>query len=263
MSDLKVALVQTSQFWEDKNRNLLHFDQLLENQLNEKVDMLVFPEMFHTGFTMNAANLAETMTDSIAIDWLKEKAKHFECLTVASLIIKENGKFFNRMLAVQPSGSIQYYDKRHLFTLANEDKYYAAGNMNTIVEFRGWRILLQVCYDLRFPENSRNSVSLSGEFDFDLICYVANWPERRIAHWNVLLPARAIENQCCVVAVNRLGSDENALTYNGCSQAISALGEFCLHPIENLEIVKIISLSMDQLLETRSKLPFLKDKRPL
>jgi omega-amidase len=261
MSDLRIATVQTQQFWEDKEANLLHFDALLSSELSETVDVLIFPEMFHTGFTMNAEALAESMEDSLGINWLKTKANSYDCLCVASLIIKENKHYFNRMVAVHPDGNVDHYDKIHLFSLAKEDAHYSPGNKKTIVEFRGWKLLLQVCYDLRFPENSRNAVQEDDSFEFDAIIYVANWPERRIAHWDALLPARAIENQCYVVAVNRVGQDANTLVYNGSSQVIDALGNYLIKPIKQSEVVYASSFTMKNLEAVRQKLPFLKDRK--
>jgi predicted amidohydrolase len=261
MSDLKVAMVQTQQYWEDKKANLQHFDTLLTSELHESIDVLIFPEMFHTGFTMNAKNLAENMEDSLGLIWLKTKAKKHDCLCIASLIIEEQGKYFNRMVAVHPEGKIDYYDKIHLFSLAKEDEHYSPGTARTKVEFRGWKLLLQVCYDLRFPENSRNSVQKDGSFEFDAIIYVANWPERRVAHWDALLPARAIENQCYVIAVNRVGQDANSLTYNGSSQVIDALGFYVVEPFKQIEAINIGSLTMKNQEDIRQKLPFLKDRK--
>ena len=261
MQNLTVSLVQTRQFWEDKLKNLAHFEQLLQAQLNAPTDIIIFPEMFHTGFSMNVETLAEEMDDSVGMDWLKKVAKERNALCLASLIVKESNQYFNRMVAVFPEGNLVHYDKIHLFTLAKEDEHFSAGENRTILSFRGWRILLQVCYDLRFPENARNSVLTDGSFEFDAIIYVANWPERRIHHWNALLPARAIENQCYVVAVNRVGSDENQLTYNGCSQVLSPMGEFEVIPIQTDELVVSSTLNCDSLLDVRSKLAFLKDRK--
>ncbi len=261
MSDLKVALVQTQQFWEDKTANLQHFNSLLTSELSEPVDVLIFPEMFHTGFTMNTAALAESMDDSMGLNWLKTKAKACDCLCVASLIVKENEHYFNRMVAVHPDGNSEHYDKIHLFSLAKEDEHYAPGYKKTIVEFRGWKLLLQVCYDLRFPENCRNSILDNQHYAYDAIIYVANWPERRIAHWDKLLPARAIENQCYVLAVNRVGSDNNQLNYNGSSQLIDALGDYLVPPIIDNQGIKTAHISKEKLSEVRQKLAFLKDRK--
>lgn len=260
MQNINVTLVQTKQYWEDKQKNLEHFEALLKEQLQKKTDIIVFPEMFHTGFTMNAAALAEKMEDSFGINWLKKTAKFTNALCIASLIIEEKGQFFNRMVAVRPNGEIEYYDKVHLFTLAKEDQHFSPGTKRTIVEFRGWKILLQVCYDLRFPENARNSVSSSGNFEFDAIVYVANWPERRISHWDKLLPARAVENQCYAIAVNRVGTDENQLAYSGASQIIDGLGNYVVAPIIDKEQVSCVELEASSLVELRENLAFLKDR---
>jgi predicted amidohydrolase len=261
MQDLTVSLVQTHQFWEDKAKNLAHFEDLLNKHLHCPTDVIVFPEMFHTGFSMNTELLAEEMKNSVGIQWLSKVAKERDALCLASLIVKDSGGYFNRMVAVFPNGDLEYYDKIHLFTLANEDKNFSAGQKRKIVTYRGWRILLQVCYDLRFPENARNSFLADGTFEFDTIVYVANWPARRIAHWNLLLPARAIENQCYVLAVNRVGEDENELSYTGCSQIITPLGEYILEPKFEIEGVFTFSLNKEMLSDTRSKLAFLKDRK--
>jgi len=261
MQDLTVSLVQTQQFWEDKSKNLAHFEQLLNEQLQTPTDVIVFPEMFHTGFTMQVESLAEEMHTSMGIAWLKKIAKEKDALCLASLIIRDSGAYFNRMVAVFPDGELAHYDKIHLFTLAKEDQHFSPGTKRNIIQYKGWKMLLQICYDLRFPENARNSVLSDGTFEFDAIIYVANWPERRVGHWNALLPARAIENQCYVVAVNRVGHDENKLTYNGCSQVISALGDFEILPMDSDEKIESVKLSAESLSETRSKLAFLKDKK--
>jgi predicted amidohydrolase len=256
MQDLKITLVQTNQFWEDKKANLSHFDAHLE-QIDQPTDVIVLPEMFHTGFTMNAKPLAETM-DGEGVTWLKNKANQKDAALVASLIIEENGNFFNRMLFVQPNGKIDAYDKRKLFGLAKEDQHYTSGKKNTVVSYKGWNILLQVCYDLRFPENARNKV-VNGNYDYDAIIYVANWPEKRSLHWKVLLQARAIENQCYVVGLNRVGKDANDFTYSGDSCIISPLGEVEQYSSHE-EILLNDMFEHEILKETREKLPFLKDR---
>lgn len=255
MQDLKVTLVQTNQFWEDKEANLSHFESHID-QIDQLTDIIVFPEMFHTGFTMNAKTLAENM-DGRGVSWLKDQAKKKNAAVVASLIIEEKGAFFNRMLFVTPEGKIEKYDKRKLFGLAKEDEHYSPGSKNTIVEHKGWKILLQVCYDLRFPENARNHVS-KGVSDYDAIIYVANWPEKRSLHWKVLLQARAIENQCYVLGLNRVGEDANKFSYSGDSCIISPLGEVEQYSSHE-EILLNDMLEAETLRETRGKLPFLKD----
>jgi predicted amidohydrolase len=256
MQDLRISLVQSPQFWEDKQRNFRHYETLLEGL--EPTDILVFPEMFHTGFTMNAEEMAESM-DGQGIVWLTAQAKKWNTAVVASLIIQEEGHFYNRMVFIEPNGTIQMYDKRKLFTLAGEDKHYTAGKENTIVRYKEWKILLQVCYDLRFPEQCRNVLNSAGEPTYDVLLYVANWPKRRSVHWKTLLQARAIENQCYVVAVNRVGTDANDLEYSGDSSVIDALGTLKVQVADEPGIYAD-SLSWKELQEVREKLAFLKDQ---
>jgi predicted amidohydrolase len=256
MQDLRVSLLQTHQFWEDKQRNFQHFENILSGL--EPTDILIFPEMFHTGFTMNAAEMAEPM-DGEGIQWLTAQAQKWKTAVVASLIIKEDDHYFNRMVFIEPTGQIHTYDKRKLFTLAKEDEHYIKGSENTIVRYKGWNILLQVCYDLRFPEQCRNTLSSSGEPTYDLLIYVANWPNRRSLHWKTLLQARAIENQCYVIGVNRVGTDANGLEYSGDSSVINALGTIEGQLADDEGIVRVV-LRHEELNETRTKLNFLKDQ---
>lgn len=257
MQDLKVTVVQANQLWEDKAGNLAHFEELLK-QVPTDADIIVLPEMFHTGFSMRSAELAEDMSGH-GINWLKMQAKHHQAALVASIIIKEGGNFYNRMVFVAPDGSINYYDKRKLFGLANEDQHYTAGKENTIVTYKGWKLLLQVCYDLRFPEIARNELAHDGTPCYDAIVYVANWPEKRSLHWQSLLQARAIENQVYVIAANRVGTDANELNYSGDSSVIHPLGEVLAHYFHE-EKVFSTSLSKSMLNDVREKLPFLKDR---
>jgi omega-amidase len=257
MQDLKITVIQTDQLWEDKQGNLTHFDELIK-QVPRNTDIIVLPEMFHTGFSMRSQALAEEM-EGIGIDWLSTKANEFQSAIVASLIIKEESKYYNRMVFIEPSGKIHYYDKRKLFGLANEDQYYEPGKSNKIINYKGWKLQLQICYDLRFPEIARNELTHEGSPLYDVLLYVANWPERRRSHWRSLLQARAIENQCFVVAANRVGSDANGLNYSGDSSIIHPLGEV-LHHYMNEEKVFSAVLNYNELTEVREKLPFLKDR---
>jgi predicted amidohydrolase len=200
------------------------------------------------------------MENAPSIQWLKNKATTLNCLCIASLIIEDQGQYFNRMIACFPDGSLDYYDKIHLFSLAKEDAHFTPGDSKKIITYKGWRIMLQICYDLRFPETGRNSVSANGIFDYDLLLYVANWPEKRISHWNTLIPARAIENQAYVAAVNRIGKDENNLSYSGCSQIVSPNGDYLSPPLIEAESLTTSSLSRGLLLDLRAGLSFLKDK---
>jgi omega-amidase len=257
MQDLRVALVQAHQVWEDKRANLSHFAALLE--AIEQVDLILLPEMFQTGFSMNAEQLAEEMSRSSSIKWLKELALKKDAAVYTSMIVSENGSFYNRGLFVQPNGTITAYDKRKTFGLAGEDLTYASGSDEKIVHYKDWNIQLQICYDLRFPEIVRNRMISNQTAAYDVILYVANWPARRNEHWKALLKARAIENQSYVVAVNRIGEDANGLSYSGDSVVVDALGtvEFC---DAGNEEVKIVTLTKENLNATRELLPFLKDR---
>lgn len=256
MRDLRITLVQANQIWEDKQANLNHFEQLIAEV---ETDLFVFPEMFHTGFSMNPEKLAESMTESQGLSWLKRIAAEKNAACYTSLIIEENNCYFNRGVFVEPSGKTTIYDKRKRFALAGEDLVFSAGKSSTIVDYNGWKINLQICYDLRFPEICRNEIKEEKAL-YDVLIYVANWPERRKHHWNSLLIARAIENQCIVIGVNRVGTDANSLSYSGNSVVINALGEITATANENEEHIVTSFISKDSLLETREKLPFLKDK---
>ena len=247
---MKIAILQTMLSWENPGENRA----LLQNKINailQKVDLIVLPEMFTSGFTMNPKSVAETMQGA-TISWLKEVAKKRNCALTGSLVIEENGNYFNRLVFVFPNGDIQQYDKRHLFTLAGENQVYKAGIEKLIVEFKGFKICPLICYDLRFPVFSRNVK------DYDVLIYVANWPKPRINAWDILLKARAVENMSYVLGVNRIGLDANNHQYIGHSQAIDFLGNYMLEPQETDEVF-IIELNKEKMLETRGKLAFLND----
>lgn len=255
MQDLSITLVQADQKWEDKSANFNNYSRLLNGI---QTDLVLLPELFHTGFSMNAQALAEDVNDSDGINWLKEQASKMKAAFYTSLIIHDEGRYLNRGVFVYPDERVVFYDKRKTFSLAGEDKIFTSGKSSTVVEFKGWKINLQICYDLRFPCVSQNRLDVDGNPQYDLLLYVANWPERRIAHWKALLPARAVENQCYVAAVNRVGLDENELVYNGSSMMINPLGEIHLNP-EDTECVESFVIKYNFLLEIREKLPFLKD----
>ena len=256
MQDLTIALVQANQHWEDKQANIINYSSLLSN-INS-VDVIVLPEMCTTGFTMNAHELAEEFSTSSSLNWLKELAESKNSAIFTSLIIEDEGKFRNRGVFVEPNGTIHFYDKRKTFGLAGEDKVFSAGEEEKIISFRGWKIQLQICYDLRFPEIVRNRLTDVGSAAYDLILYTANWPAKRSHHWNSLLTARAIENQCYVVAVNRTGEDGKGLVYSGDSCVIDAMGDSMLHLSK--EEVKVVTISKENLIQIREQLPFLKDR---
>lgn len=257
MQDLKVTLVQANQFWEDKKENMRHFEELLAEV--EETDIIVLPEMFHTGFTMHAKKFAEEMKKSSAISWLQSMAAKKNAAIYTSFIAKEDDYYFNRGVFVEPSGKYTHYDKRKLFTLAGEEKVFKAGHVKTRVNYMGWKIQLQICYDLRFPEITRNGLQDHKSAKFDALLYIANWPEKRNTHWKALLTARAVENQCYVVGVNRVGEDGKGLTYSGDSAAINAYGESIAKLKAHKERVKTVVLSADHLKEVRTQLQFLKD----
>lgn len=257
MQNLKVALVQANQIWENKRANLTNYERLLENI--EDVDLILLPEMFHTGFSMNAEFLAEDMENSMGLEWLKKIAEIKNTAIYTSLIIQENGVYHNRGVFVPENGEFAIYDKRKTFGLAGEDKIYKAGTKETIVNYRNWLFQLQICYDLRFPEIVRNNLSPNQNPAYDVILYVANWPQKRIEHWKILLKARAIENQCYVIGVNRMGTDGKGLEYTGESMLCDALGTSLMCG-ESIEEVKIVQLNKEELIQTRELLPFLKDR---
>lgn len=248
---MKIALIQTALSWENpiENRGLL--DEKI-GKVPLDIDLIVLPEMFSSGFTMNPKNVAETMEGEMVL-WLKDVAKTKNCAITGSLVIEENGNYFNRLVFVFPNGEIQYYDKKHLFTLAGEDKIYTAGEDKLIVDYKGFKICPLICYDLRFPVFSRNVEN------YDILIYVANWPKPRINAWDILLKARAVENVSYVIGVNRIGLDDNNHEYVGHSQAIDFLGNYIVEPYKTEDIF-IIELSKEKMLETRSKLAFLNDK---
>ncbi len=247
---MKTALIQSNIIWENPFENRNYFEQKI-NEIKEKIDLIVLPEMFTTGFTMNAKTVSETM-DGISIAWLKKIANEKKCAITGSLIILENEKFYNRMVFVFPSGEIKFYNKKHLFTLAGENEIYESGNEKVIVSYLDFKICLQVCYDLRFPVFVRNVEN------YDLIIYVASWPEIRINAWDTLLKARAIENMCYVIGVNRIGIDDSNLKYTGHSQVNDFLGNNLIEP-QKKEGVFITKLNKNQLIEGRLKLNFLND----
>jgi predicted amidohydrolase len=248
---MKIAIIQSSLYWEAISKNRNSFEEKIA-QIDSEVNIIILPEMFSTGFTMNASKMAETMQGETVL-WMQTLAKNKNCAVAGSLIISENNQYYNRFLFVFPTGKIQFYDKRHLFSLAGEDKIYTAGSKKQIVEYSGWKICLQVCYDLRFPVFARNVEN------YDLLLYVANWPTVRINAWDILLKARAVENLSYTIGVNRIGSDANNHEYNGHSQVIDFLGNPILEPEEN-EGVFIVELDKNKMLETRKKLNFLNDK---
>ncbi len=262
MSTLTFTIIQTSLHWEDKQANL----QMLEEKINSiagRTEVIVLPEMFSTGFSMNAAALAEDM-DGETVQWMKHLSAKKKAIITGSLIIKENGNFYNRLIWMLPNGQMGMYDKRHLFAYANEDQHYTSGNKRLIASVKGWKINLLVCYDLRFPVWARQAPILPQENgtpsspEYDVLVYVANWPTRRSHAWRTLLQARAIENQSFCIGVNRVGKDGKEIDYSGDSMVINPLGEVLYHKQDD-EDVHTITLHKDELETVREKMPFWKD----
>jgi predicted amidohydrolase len=255
MRDLTITIIQADQVWEDIQANLHHYDSLISKI--DSTDIIVLPEMFQTAFSMNTS-LAEEM-NGISISWLKRIAAKKNAAIYTSLMISENDMYYNRGVFVFPNGDLRTYDKRKTFGLAKESDHFKAGNAEQIVSWKGWDIQLQICYDLRFPEIVRNKIHENGNPAYDLILYVANWPEKRSTHWNALLKARAIENQSYVVGVNRVGTDYNDFNYSGNSQIINANGHQTSLPI-GTESCESYVLIKDELRKIRKVLPFLGDR---
>ena len=248
--ELNIAIIQSDLVWENPKENRRVFSKKIAS-VSSTTDIVVLPEMFTTGFSMKPENYAESMNGETVL-WMQKLAKVQQIAIVVSLVIKEDGKYYNRLIFAHPNGKIETYDKRHLFTYGGEDRVYTAGNKRLIVEYKGWEICPMICYDLRFPVWSRNND------DYDILIYVANWPKARISAWDTLLKARAIENMCYTIGLNRIGIDGNKLEYIGHSQCLDSLGKELITK-ENESIFEI-TLDKNKLVETRSKFRFLNDK---
>lgn len=251
MDNLKITTFQAYLFWEKPDKNLQNISLRL-SALREKTDLIILPEMFNTGFTMNVAECSEPMNGK-TMQWMKQTASDYDCVVTGSLIISENNNNYNRLIWMRPDGSYEYYDKRHLFALGKEHQYFTAGTRKLIVELKGWKICPMICYDLRFPVWMRNVNE-----QYDLMLIVANWPERRALHWRTLIPARAVENQSYVVAVNRVGHDGNEVYHSGDSTCISPMGEVVYYKRDE-EDLYTFTINAEELIKTRRALPFLKD----
>ncbi len=249
MSDIRISLIQTSLHWENPTANLKMFDQKINAV--EETDLIVLPEMFSTGFSMQPEHLAETM-DGQAVQHMRQWAAQKQAAVCGSLIIKEGTHYFNRFLWVQANGTIYQYDKAHLFGLGDEQNHYSRGHQTLTISYKGFNLRCVICYDLRFP------VWLRNKKDYDILIVVANWPERRIYAWKHLLIARAIENQCFVAAVNRVGNDGSNIYHNGCSMFLGPKGEIIQERNDD-ECVLQTMFSMKELDQVRRDLPFLGD----
>lgn len=245
--NLKTTIIQTNLHWQNIDANLEKFEEKIKS-ISEETDLIILPEMFSTGFTMNASNNADEMNGK-ALKAMQSWAKQKNSAICGSTIIKENENYFNRLFFVIPDGSYQHYDKRHLFRMANEHEHYSMGNEKLIVEYKGWKIRPLICYDLRFPVWSRNVNN-----EYDLLIYVANWPAPRSTAWQTLLKARAAENLSYCIGVNRVGKDENDFHYSGNSAIIDFRGDVIYENI-NEEIIQTETLNKNLLDEFRLKFP--------
>ena len=251
-NELKIALIQSDLVWENPTKNRQNFTKKIEG-VSEVIDLIVLPEMFTTGFTMNAKFVAETMNGKTVL-WMKEMASKTNAAIVGSIVISEKNNYYNRLLFVEPSGYISHYDKRHTFTLVGEDKIYTAGKEKVVLHYKGWKIRPLICYDLRFPVWSRNTE------DYHVLLYVANWPEPRVSAWDALLKARAIENMSYCVGVNRVGIDGVNSKYSGHSGVYDVLGNCITEFKPNEETIQVVTLEKRHIQAYRNKLKFLDDR---
>ena len=251
MENLKITVFQGYLFWENVDKNLQNITLRLSG-IREKTDLIILPEMFNTGFTMDAETLAEPMNGK-TMQWMHATAHKYDCVVTGSLIISESGKYYNRLIWMRADGTFECYDKRHLFGLGKEDRTYTAGSKRLIVELKGWKICPIICYDLRFPVWLRNKDAV-----YDLMLVVANWPEKRSLHWRTLIPARAVENQCYIIAVNRVGHDGNEVYHSGDSMCIDPNGNVVYYKRDE-EDVYTFTINPEELIKVRRQLPFLAD----
>ena len=272
-SPLTITLIQSQLHWEDKAANLLMFEEKIRS-VKGATEMVILPEMFNTGFSMNPEHLAEKM-DGDTLEWMTRVARENRLVLTGSLMIEEDQNYYNRLIWMLPVGQHGHYDKRHLFAFAGEDKHFTPGKKRLVTSVKGWRMHFQVCYDLRFPvwsaqqslmsplERKRrvsnfDALSMPSEPEYDILVYVANWPEKRSFAWKTLLQARAIENQCYVIGVNRTGNDGNGIYHSGDSMVIDPLGEILYHA-EHKEDIFTITLQKETLVDIRTKIPFWRD----
>ena len=246
---IKICLIQPDIIWEGPSANLEKYSSMITGV--GQVDVIILPEMFTTGFSMHPENLKEGM-DGISVSWMKERAREQDAVITGSLIIEDGEKIYNRGLWVYPDGKIDYYDKRHLFTMGGEHLHYSSGSNRWLTEYKGWRFSLLICYDLRFPVWSRN------DRNYDILVYIANWPSSRHHVWKKLLPARAIENQSYCIGVNRVGRDGNGIDYKGESALIDPKG--IPYFLGKKEEIKIFEISYRELHDFRNKFPVLDDR---
>lgn len=255
MQSLHLTALQLDLAWENPANNRQHILDLLK-EAEPATDLILLPEMFTTGFTMDSAKNAEPMDGPTSL-WMRNIAAQYDALVIGSIVMEDNGQYFNRLLAMAPNGLIAKYDKRHLFRMADEHDHYTAGTDRVILEWRGWKICPQICYDLRFPVFARNTET-NGELDYDLLLYVANWPAKRATHWETLARARAIENQAFVAALNRVGTDGAGIPYSGNSLICDYVGQDLAYEVGK-EAILTARLDPDEMLAWREKFPIWKD----
>lgn len=256
MQDLNLSLVQTSLAWENPEANLDHFTKMLETPGNP-ADLVILPEMFNTGFTMNAAKNAEDMSGR-SLQWMADTASKKSCVLCGSLVILDEGKYFNRFIWMRPDGSHEHYDKKHLFRMGDEHRHFSAGNKKLITELKGWKVMPLICYDLRFPLWSKNEF-IDDDYAYDLLIYAANWPAARARAWCSLITGRAIENMAYTAGVNRVGTDGRGYEYNGSSLVVAPDGHSVCRIPPDKEIVTNILLKAAPMLDLREKLGVGKD----
>ena len=251
-NELKIALIQSNLVWENPEQNRINFEEKI-NAINNPIDVIVLPEMFTTGFTMNASKVAESM-DGETVNWMQLLAVKNNVSIIGSIVIQDNEEYYNRLICAHANGTLNYYDKRHTFTLAGEHKVYSAGNEKLLIDIKGWSICPLICYDLRFPVWARNTEN------YDVLIYVANWPKVRIKAWDSLLQARAIENMSYCIGVNRVGIDANNHEYSGHSSVFDTLGDRIDSIPPNKEVTQIVTLDKKHIETNRAKLNFLNDR---
>jgi predicted amidohydrolase len=250
-NEIIIALIQTDLIWKDKKANLSNLGNLISS-IEKETDIIVLPEMFSTAFCVDDTSLAEDIHGETVI-WLKNLAKQKNTVICGSIFFKENELYFNRFLFLEPNGNMQHYNKHHLFSLVDEDKYLTKGNEKILINYKGWKIQPFICYDIRFPSWCANNDNA------DIQLYVANWPKKRSHHWKILLQARAIENQCYTIGVNRIGNDFYHNEHDGCSAVFDYTGNQ-LALLENTNGIEIVTLSKDELEKHKQRYPFWKDK---
>lgn len=248
---LNVTLIQSHLYWENPVANRTHFSEIF-NKIEKQTDLIILPEMFTSGFTMNAEAVAEA-PDGPTFLWMQAEAEKHHTAITGSVVIKDNGLFYNRLFFVFPNGEFKTYNKKHTFTLAGEHKVFTAGRIHTLIDYKGWKICPLICYDLRFPVWARNTM------DYDLLIYTANWPKKRINAWDTLLKARAIENMSYCIGLNRIGLDGNGHQYSGHSAVYDVLGEHISTRLFESEFLETITLEKEHIETNRKHLQFLND----